>query len=439
MKKAQLVLVGNGMAGVRTLEALLAWAPELYDITVFGAEPHPNYNRVLLSPVLAGEQTLDEIVLNPLSWYAERGITLHLGQPVTHINRAARTVSTAEGVAVHYDRLLLATGSTPFMPNLPGRTMRGVMAYRDVADTQAMIAAAAVHRHAVVIGGGLLGLEAANGLLQRGMAVTVVHLGPWLMDRQLDEVAAGLLQRTLEARGLKFLLSAQTEALLGDDAGQVRAVRFVDGLEVPAQLVVVAAGIRPNTALAEAAGLHCQRGIVVDDTLQTTTDPRIYAVGECAAHRGTAYGLVAPLYEQAQVCASQLAQRGTGHYTGSQTSAMLKVTGVDVFSAGQFRGGPAAQGFEDITLHDPAGGVYRKLVLQQGRLVGVLLVGDTEGAAGYFKLLREGASVGTWRDRLMFGEPHADAAPAQAQARAGAGQEDIAAEEDQTATLGAHA
>ncbi|MFN7725048.1 MAG: NAD(P)/FAD-dependent oxidoreductase, partial [Rubrivivax sp.] len=326
MKKLKLVLIGNGMAGVRTLEELLKIAPDLYDITVFGAEPHPNYNRILLSPVLAGEQTLDQIVLNPLSWYADHGITLHLGQQVTHIDRVRRVVRTAEGVEAPYDRLLIATGSTPFMLPVPGRELDGVIAYRDIADTQAMIDAAAVQRHAVVIGGGLLGLEAANGLRLRGMDVTVVHIAPWLMERQLDEVAGGLLKQSLEARGLKFLLGAQTEALLGGEDGRVRAVRFKDGLEVPAQLVVMAAGIRPNTALAEAAGLHCHRGIVVSDTLQTTTDPRIYAVGECAAHRGIAYGLVAPLFEQGKVCATHLAQFGIGRYTGSQTSTKLKVT-----------------------------------------------------------------------------------------------------------------
>ncbi|MFG6465104.1 NAD(P)/FAD-dependent oxidoreductase [Roseateles sp. BYS87W] len=402
MKKLKLVMVGNGMAGVKTLEELLRTAPGLYDITVFGAELHPNYNRVLLSPVLAGEQTPDEIVLNPLSWYAEHGITLHLGDTVTAIDRAARVVHTANGRSAPYNRLLLATGSRPFVPPVPGHTLTGVMAYRDLADTHAMIDAAARHRHAVVIGGGLLGLEAANGLLQRGMAVTVVHLGTHLLDRQLDDTAATLLRQTLEARGLRFALGAQTEALLPDAAGRVRAVLLRDGTELPAELVVMAAGIRPRTELAEQAGLHCERGIVVNDTLQTVTDPRVYAVGECAAHRGVAYGLVAPLYEQAQVCATHLAQHGVGRYQGSSVSAKLKVTGIDLFSAGDFRG---EAGTESIVLHDPQTGVYKKLVLQGDRLVGACLYGDTEDGSWYFRLLREGHSVGALRDQLMFGPP----------------------------------
>ena len=282
MKKLRLVLVGNGMAGVRTLEELLKIAPDLHEITVFGAEPHPNYNRILLSPVLAGEQTIDQIVLNPLTWCAEHGITLHLGAAVTGIDRARRVVTANDnqGGQIHaaYDRLLLATGSKPFILPVPGKDLLGVIAYRDIADTQAMIDAAAVHRHAVVIGGGLLGLEAANGLARRGMDVTVVHLMPWLMERQLDDVAGRLLQKSLEQRGLKLLIGAQTDSLLGsgdgEDRGRVRAVRFKDGTQIPADLVVMAAGIRPNTALAEKIGLHCERGFVVNDTMQTVTDPR---------------------------------------------------------------------------------------------------------------------------------------------------------------------
>jgi len=404
MKKMKLVMIGNGMAGVRTLEELLKIAPDLYDITVFGAEPHPNYNRILLSPVLAGEQTLDEIVLNPLGWYAEHGITLHLGRQVVQIDRVRREVVADDGTRASYDRLLIATGSVPFILPVPGKGLDGVIAYRDIADTQAMIDAAQRHRHAVVIGGGLLGLEAANGLMRRGMDVTVVHIAPWLMERQLDEVAGGLLRQSLERRGLRFEMGAQTEALLGDDDGRVRAVRFKDGREVPAELVVMAAGIRPNTELAERAGLHCQRGIVVSDTLQTVTDPRIYAVGECAAHRGVAYGLVAPLFEQGKVCATHLAEFGIGRYTGSQVSTKLKVTGIDLFSAGDFMGG---EGTEEIVLSDPTapnGGIYKKLVLKGDRLVGACLYGDTVDGSWYFKLLREGRPVADIRDRLMFGE-----------------------------------
>ncbi len=408
MKKSRLVLVGNGMAGVRTLEELLKIAPDLYDITVFGAEPHPNYNRILLSPVLAGEQTIDQIVLNPLSWYAENDITLHLGCQVRDIDRARRIVTADDGhggtVCAEYDRLLLATGSDPFILPVPGKDLEGVIAYRDIADTQAMIDAAVKYKHAVVIGGGLLGLEAANGLMLRGMQVTVVHIMPWLMERQLDDTAGKLLQKSLELRGLKFLIGAQTEALLPDADGRVRSVRFKDGTEVPAELVVMAAGIRPNTALAQKIGLHCNRGIVVSDTLQTITDPRIYSVGECAAHRGVAYGLVAPLFEQGKVCATHLAQFGIGRYLGSQTSTKLKVTGIDLFSAGNFSGGTAEQGFEEIVLSDPYGGVYKKLVIQGDKLVGACLYGDTVDGSWYFKLLRDGRSISDIRDKLMFGE-----------------------------------
>ena len=401
MKKSKLVMVGNGMAGVRTLEELLKVAPDLYDITVFGAEPHPNYNRILLSPVLAGEQTLDEIVLNPFDWYHDNGITLHAGKKVVAVDRVRRVVRAADGTEAEYDRLLLCTGSNPFMLPVPGKDLQGVIAYRDIADTNAMIEAANQYKHAVVIGGGLLGLEAANGLMLRGMDVTVVHVMPTLMERQLDTVAGGMLQQSLEARGLHFLMGAQTQELIAGSSGRVKAVKFKDGSEVPADLVVMAVGIRPNTELAEQIRLHCNRGIVVNDTMQTVTDPRIYSVGECAAHRGVAYGLVAPLFEQAKVAANHLAQYGIGRYVGSQTSTKLKVTGIDLFSAGDFQGG---EGTEEIVLSDPYAGVYKKLVLKDDKLVGACLYGDTVDGSWYFKLLREGRSVQDLRDKLMFGE-----------------------------------
>ncbi|MES2529519.1 MAG: FAD-dependent oxidoreductase, partial [Pseudomonadota bacterium] len=331
VKKQKLVLVGNGMAGVRTLEELLKIDPELYDITVFGAEPHPNYNRILLSPVLAGEQTIDEIVLNPWSWYEENGIKVHAGRKVVEVDRVNRIVRADDGTEAPYDRLLLCTGSDPFMLPVPGKDLAGVIAYRDIADTQAMIETAKTHKHAVVIGGGLLGLEAANGLMLRGMSVTVVHVNAWLMERQLDDVAGGLLRKSLEDRGLKFRLSAHTQELVGSADGRVTAIRFKDGTEEQADLVVMAVGIRPNVKLAESMRLHCNRGIVVTDTLQTVTDARVYAVGECAAHRGIAYGLVAPLFEQAKVAANHLAEMGYSRYMGSLTSTKLKVTGIDLF------------------------------------------------------------------------------------------------------------
>lgn len=409
MSKPKLVMVGNGMAGVRTLEELLKIAPDMYDITVFGAEPHPNYNRILLSPVLAGEQTLDEIVLNTFDWYTENGITLHVGKKVVSGDRARRVVRAVDAdgnvTEAPYDRLLLCTGSNPFILPLPGKDLQGVIAYRDIADTNTMIEAAKVYKHAVVIGGGLLGLEAANGLMRRGMTVTVVHVMPTLMERQLDSVAGDMLRKSLEERGLTFMMGAQTEALLGteDDgkAGRVKAVRFKDGTEVPADLVVMAVGIRPNTELAESMRLHVNRGIVVNDTLQTVTDARIYSVGECAAHRGVAYGLVAPLFEQAKVAANHLALMGIGRYQGSLTSTKLKVTGIDLFSAGDFTGGANT---EEIVMSDPFGGVYKKLVIKDDKLVGACMYGDTVDGSWYFKLLRDGRSIADIRDKLMFGE-----------------------------------
>jgi nitrite reductase (NADH) large subunit len=405
VKKSKLVMVGNGMAGVRTIEELLKIAPELYDVTVFGAEPYPNYNRILLSPVLAGEQTLDEIVLNSWDWYRENNITLHAGKKVVEVDRVRRIVRADDGTEVEYDRLLMCTGSNPFILPVPGKDLEGVIAYRDIADTNAMIEASTKYKKAVVIGGGLLGLEAANGLMLRGMQVTVIHVMPWLMERQLDSVAGGLLQKSLEARGLKFVMGGQTQALIGDadggKGGRVMALQFKDGTEIPTDLVVMAVGIRPNTELAEKMHLHCNKGIVVNDTMQTTTDARIYSVGECAAHRGIAYGLVAPLFEQAKVAANHLAQFGIGRYTGSLTSTKLKVTGIDLFSAGEFQGG---EGTEEIVMSDPFGGVYKKLVLKDDKLVGACLYGDTVDGSYYFKLLRDGKNVGDIRDKLMFGE-----------------------------------
>jgi nitrite reductase (NADH) large subunit len=408
VKKQKLVMVGNGMAGVRTLEELLKVAPDLYDITVFGAEPHPNYNRILLSPVLAGEQTLDEIVLNSWEWYSDNHITLHAGKKVVNVDRVKRVVRAEDGTEESYDRLLMCTGSNPFILPVPGKDLKGVIAYRDIADTNEIIAAATQYKNAVVIGGGLLGLEAANGLMLRGMKVTVVHVMPTLMERQLDSVAGKLLQKSLEARGLNFLMGAQTQELTGNADGRVASIKFKDGTELATDLVVMAVGIRPNTTLAESMNLHCNKGIVVTDTLQTVTDARIYSVGECAAHRGIAYGLVAPLFEQAKVAANHLALFGIGRYTGSLTSTKLKVTGIDLFSAGDFMGAssgrPEDAGTEEIIMSDPFGGVYKKLVIKDDKLIGACLYGDTVDGSYYFKLLRDGRSVADIRDKLMFGE-----------------------------------
>jgi len=404
MQKMKLVVIGNGMAGMRTVEELLKIAPDLYDITVFGDEPYPNYNRIMLSPVLANEQTIDDIILNSREWYAENNIQLYTNARINKIDRKNRVVYAEDGTSAEYDRLLLATGSRPFMLPIPGADLQGVIGYRDIKDTNNMIAAAKVHKHAVVIGGGLLGLEAANGLKIQGMDVTVVHRSEWLLERQLDKTAARMLQQSLEAKGLKFLLEKDTEQLVGSysdkNHGRVTAVRFKDGQEIPADLVVMAVGIRPNFALAESAGIHCDRGIVVNDTMQTY-DPRIYAVGECVAHRGTSYGLVAPLFEMAKVCATHLANFGIGRYVGSVTSTKLKVTGIDLFSAGDFTGG---EDTEEIVLHDAVGGVYKKLIIKDDKIIGSVLYGDTTDGSWYFQLLRDKKPIHEIRDHLMFGQ-----------------------------------
>ena len=398
MTKERLVMIGNGMAGVRTLEELLKLTPEQYEITVFGAEPHPNYNRIMLSPVLAGEKTLDDIVLNGRDWYEDNGIRLITGDPVVSIDRVQRKVVTAAGVEADYDRLLITTGSNPFIIPVPGHDKQGVIGFRDIADVDTMLEAARNGKSAVVIGGGLLGLEAANGLMKQGMDVTVVHLLDSLMERQLDKPASALLKASLEERGLKFLMEAQTAAILGDE--QVTGVRFADGSEIPADLVVMAVGIRPNVSLAQGAGLHCERGIVVNDTMQTY-DPKVYAVGECVQHRGDCYGLVAPLFEQAKVAANHLAQMGIARYEGSVTSTKLKVTGIDLFSAGAFNEG---EGDETLVLQDPSQGVYKKLVIRDNKIKGAVLYGDTLDGTWYFTLLREGTDISAFRSTILFGQ-----------------------------------
>ncbi|WP_454726546.1 MULTISPECIES: NAD(P)/FAD-dependent oxidoreductase [Cupriavidus] len=402
-RKPRLVVVGNGMAGMRTVEELLKLAPDLYDITVFGAEPHGNYNRILLSPVLAGEKTIADIMLNTREWYAQNGIELLAGDPVVAIDRARRLVRSQAGREVRYDRLLLATGSKPFIIPVPGHQLDGVIAFRDIQDVETMLAAARDHRRAVVIGGGLLGLEAANGLMRQGMEVSVVHVTGRLMDRQLDAPASALLKQALERKGLRFLLNAHTGAILGET--RVTGVSFQDGTSIPADLVVMTAGVRPNIELARQAGLHCERAIVVDDTLQTY-DPRVYAVGECVQHRQATFGLVAPIWDQARVAAAHLAGAGHRRYVQQATATKLKVTGVDLYSAGDFIGG---EGSEDLVMRDARRGVYKRLVLQGGRLVGAVLYGDVQDGPWYFDLIQRGAPVGAMRQRLLFGRAQCEA------------------------------
>ena len=396
----KLVVIGNGMAGIRTVEELLKLAPDAYDITVFGAEPYGNYNRIMLSPVLAGEKTINDIMLNDEQWYADNNIRLHKGKTVSQIDRRNRKVIASDGTEEKYDRLLIATGSTPFMIPVPGNDLPGVVSFRDIYDVDRMLDASKQYKHAVVIGGGLLGLEAANGLMNQGMSVTVVHLMKNLMERQLDEPAANMLRKTLEARGLHFLMQTSTEAIIGKE--RVEKIRFKDGTEIYADLVVMAVGIRPNFELAKQAGIHCERGIVVNDTLQTY-DPRVYAVGECVQHRSMTYGLVAPLFEMAKVCANHLAMHGIGRYEGSVTSTKLKVTGIDLFSAGDFTGN---ENCEELVFQDAARGVYRKLIVQDNRIKGAVMYGDTIDGPWYFDLMRDNTDISDLRENILFGQAH---------------------------------
>ena len=398
--KEKLVVIGNGMAGIRTVEELLKIDEERYDITVFGAEPYGNYNRIMLSPVLAGDKTIDEIMLNDMQWYKDNNVTLHSGKEVTSIDRAGRKIIADDGTEESYDRLLIATGSDPFIIPVPGNDLEGVISFRDIKDVDAMMAASKEHKHAVVIGGGLLGLEAANGLMQQGMSVTVVHLMDKLMERQMDGPAAAMLKESLEERGLHFLMEAATESIIGKD--RVEKVRFKDGSEIYADLVVMAVGIKPNVTLAQEAGIHCERGIVVNDTLQTY-DPSIYSVGECVQHRGIAYGLVAPLFEMAKVCANHLAKLGIGRYEGTMTSTKLKVTGIDLFSAGDFTGDETT---DELVFQDKARGVYRKIVVKDNKIQGAVMYGDTIDGTWYFDLMRDETDISEFRENLLFGQAH---------------------------------
>jgi len=399
-RREHLVVVGNGMAGCRAVEELLARDAGRYKVTIFGAEPHVNYNRIMLSPVLAGEKTFEEIVINGHDWYVDNGIELIAGDAVVAIDRMAKTVTAASGRSVAYDKLLLATGSDPFIIPVPGKDLPGVITFRDMKDVDAMLAAAGKGGDAVVIGGGLLGLEAAHGLTLRGMKVTVIHLMNTLMERQLDEAAGWLLKTELERRGQTVLTEANTAEIFGD--GKVDGVRLKDGREIPASLVVMAVGIRPCVGLAKEAGLEIGRGIKVDDHM-VTSDPNVLAVGECVEHDGNVYGLVAPLWDMCRSLADGLVDRHSG-YRGSVASTKLKVSGIDVFSAGDFSGGDGA---EDIVLRDASRGVYKRVIVRDDRIVGAVLYGDTADGNWYFDLLKKGEDVSDIRDLLIFGQAFA--------------------------------
>ncbi|ASA21268.1 nitrite reductase large subunit NirB [Paenibacillus donghaensis] len=400
--RKRLVLVGNGMAGVWAVEHLLKLAPDSYDITIFGAEPHPNYNRIMLSSVLAGGVDMDEIVINSLEWYKSNHITLYTGHTVTAIDSVNRTVFSDKGVEARYDELILATGSNPFMLPLPGADKEGVIAFRDIKDCQIMQKTAKTYKKALVIGGGLLGLEAARGLLHLGMDVSVVHIQEYIMERQLDEPASIMLRKELENQGMKFLLKKQSEAILGKK--RVKGLLFADGSFAEADLIVMAVGIKPNIELARNSGMEVNRGIVVNDYMETSI-PGISAVGECAEHRGIAYGLVAPLYEQGAVLAKRLAGLETEGYAGSVTSTKLKVSGVDVFSAGQFM---EPEGTRAMRYQDEVDGVYKKLVIQDDKLIGAVLFGDISDGAMLFSLIKKSENIkGKEKEMLLGFSPEA--------------------------------
>ncbi|PLP60391.1 nitrite reductase large subunit [Mesorhizobium loti] len=394
----KLVIIGNGMAPGRMLEHLLEAAPERYLITIFNAEPRVNYDRIMLSPVLSGEKEYEEIVIHGDGWYIKHGIVLYKGHKIVGIDREARTVTSDKGVTEPYDRLVIATGSVPFVIPVPGKDLPGVLSYRDLDDVGAMLLAAQSRDRAVVIGGGLLGLEAAAGLKERGMDVTVLHVMPTLMERQLDPAAGYLLQRQLETRGITVRTKANTRQIVGD--GKVHGVELDTGEIIPATLVVMAVGIRPNVGLAREAGLETNRGIVTDDCMRTS-DPAIFALGECVEVDGRVYGLVAPLYEMAKVVAATLAGAEDKRFVHSDTPTKLKVTGIDLYSIGDFADG---EDREEIILRDASAGIYKRVILQDNRIIGTVLFGETADGAWFNDLKKKEVDISEMRDTLIFGQ-----------------------------------
>src|SRR3984885_6543064 len=391
-----LVIVGNGMAAARLVDELAKVALGRYAVAVIGDEPRLAYNRVLLSSVLAGETASHEIELRPANWWRDRGVTLKYGCTVGEVDVGRRELKIANEESVSFSKLVLATGSNPLRLNVPGVELSGVHTFRDSRDVDLLLTLAAAKKRVVVVGGGLLGLEAAYGLAKAGAPVTLVHLMDRLMERQLDAPAGALLKSLVEKKGINVLLNANTGRILGGRRGE--GVELTDGRRIDADVVIFAAGIRPNIALAKEAGIPVNRGIVVDDRLQTGADG-IFALGECAEHRGICYGLVEPAYEQARVLAQHLAGK-TAAYGGSVVATNLKVSGVSVFSAGDFIG---AEGSETILLSDVRHGTYKKLVISEGRLPGAVLVGDVESALWYLELIRTREPVARIRRDMMFG------------------------------------
>jgi nitrite reductase (NADH) large subunit len=392
-----LIVIGNGMAAARFVDELAQRALGRYAVAVIGEEPRLAYNRVLLSALLADEVDFDDIELKPARWWRDRGVTLRYGERATQVDAAARNVTLAGGTQLAFSKLVFATGSQPVKPDIPGMDLPGVLTFRDVDDVNAIAATKAAGARVVVIGGGLLGLEAAYGLAKAGARVTLLHLMDRLMERQLDQRAALMLKRAVEAKGIAVRLQAQTARIAG--SGGVEAVELRDGTTIAADTVVVAVGIRANIGLARAAGLEVGRGIVVNDHLETST-AGVHAIGECAEHRGCCYGLVEPAYEQAQLLARRLAG-DRASYPGSVLATNLKVSGVNVFSAGDFLA--ATDEAEEIVFSDPAVGIYKKLIIAHDRLVGAVLFGDTADGLWYLDLIRAGSSVAHIRDDLVFG------------------------------------
>jgi len=401
----KLVIIGNGMAPGRALERLLETSPDTYDITIFNAEPRVNYDRIMLSPVLSGEKRFEDIVIHGDAWYIRHGIMLYKGCRVVAIDRSARTVTAANGTVQSYDTLVIATGSVPFIIPVPGNDLAGVLSYRDLDDVHAMMLAAKSRGRAVVIGGGLLGLEAAAGLSEQGMDVSVVHIHPTLMERQLDPAAGHMLGEALRARGIEIVAAANTRQILGDK--RVTGVELTDGRVLGADLVVMAVGIRPNAALAKDAGLSVDRGIVVDAQMRTS-DPAIYALGECVEVDGTCFGLVAPLYDMANVLAAQLVGDTTARFAPQVTPTRLKVTGINLYSAGDFADGADR---EEIVLRDAAAGIYKRLVLKDERIIGAVLYGETTDGPWFFELMRDGIDTRPLRDTLIFGQAYQGGSP----------------------------
>lgn len=387
MEKLKLVLIGNGMAGVRCIEEILKLEPDRFEITIFGREPHPNYNRIMLSKVLQGDTRISDITINDWQWYKDRNITLHAGEPVIAIDTSKQEVLSEKGLTVPYDRLIIATGSLPFMLNLPGGDLPGVTAFRDISDCNTMLEASRKHKRAVVIGGGLLGLEAARGLLNLGMEVSVVHIMPHLMDRQLDADSADMLRAELESQGMRFLLEKNTEKVLGRKRAE--GLQFKDGTRVLADLVVMAVGIKPNVQLAIDSGVAVNRAIVVNDRMETSI-PNIYAVGECAEHRGMVYGLVAPLYDQGKVLAQAICGSATEGYQGSILYSQLKVSGVEVFSAGEIRDSEVTA---SLKVMNTINKTYKKVTVHGNRIVGAVLYGDSSEGNKLLGYIKQGADV----------------------------------------------